>query len=128
VGNWKYIKQGKWNMFKKRQAANVAMVETQQEMESLMNQFEKQVFSSAVNDVTVELFGTMEVKSISSPEKMLLADFNTAYAEAIKTLKKARAIALVKIRNNIQKRHRVDMSTIVPEMKESLDYLNGLEA
>ena len=56
-------------MFKKRQAANVAMVETQQEMESLMNQFEKQVFSSAVNDVTVELFGTMEVKSISSPEK-----------------------------------------------------------
>lgn len=115
-------------MFNKKQAANVAMIETQQEMEGLMNQFEKQVFSSVSNDVTVELFGTMEVKSISSPEKMLLADFNTAYAEAIKALKKARAIALVKIRNNIQKRHRVDMSTIVPEMKESLDYLNGLEA
>lgn len=31
-------------MFKKRQAANVAMVETQQEMESLMNQFEKKSF------------------------------------------------------------------------------------
>ena len=115
-------------MFKKRQAANVAMVETQQEMESLMNQFEKKVFSSTANDVNVELFGTMEVKTISSPEEMPLVDFNAAYGEAIKTLKKARAIALVKIRNNIQKRHRVDMSTIVPEMKESLDYLNGLEA
>lgn len=112
-------------MFNKQ--SNKAMVETQQEMESLMTRFEKQVFEAVNGDVALSLYGTMEIASLDAPELMSLPAFNAAYEKAIADLKKARAVALVKIRNNIQKRHRVDMSAIVPEMKEAVAYLNSLQ-
>lgn len=114
-------------MFK--QKSNLALVETQQEMETLMTLFEQKVFSSTHEGVTVSLYGTMEMKSVESAgEEMSKSAFNHAYQTALKELKSARSVALIKIRNNIQKKHRVDMAAIVPEMKDAISYMDALKA
>lgn len=108
--------------------SNQALVETQQEMESLMTQFEKQTFPAEKGDVKVSLYGTMEIASLASPDTMSKPDFDAAYKAAVGDLKKARSVALVRIRNSIQKRYRVDMAKIVPEMKDAIAYLDSLKS
>lgn len=85
--------------------------------------FESKKFTRALDGVSVSIRGDLQMVAVSSESAIQPASMMAAYDQCLHVVKYARSIAMVQIRNQLLK-DRMDVTNLIPEVQEALDYLD----
>ena len=111
------------------QKANTkALVKAQDEIENLMNDFEKKSFSAKSGNVEVVVLGDMSLKNAINEGDFSISDVLEANQQALSIAKKERSVGLAKIRNRILKQFKFDIKDLIPEIAKAVSHLNELQS
>lgn len=102
--------------------------QAQADMEQLVTDFERREFSATVGRIKVILTGDMKVKTFDSVKEgdggHLLSEINEAYQTAMAQLEHERNLGLVRIRNAILKKFKLDIKNSIPEISRAVAYFD----
>ncbi len=103
------------------------MAKIQERVEAVQNQFEQQEFEASSGDVKLTITGDFKLKSVvstSGKADISIVDLQEANRIAVDELEHQRSIHLLRIRNQINKDHRVDIKSLVPEVAAAVAYMD----
>jgi DNA-binding protein YbaB len=110
-------------MFKRNSVPPQAAAYAQKRMEIIQSQFESKVFSAMHDGVTVSVTGTRKLQSISGADPVSVGAVMQASELAYAQLEYERNLMLVQLRNEVQKMHRVDIKTMVPDIAAAVLFM-----
>jgi DNA-binding protein YbaB len=103
-----------------------ALMSAQHQIETLMNEFDKNLFVGKSGTILVEISGAMKLKSIQPAVGEVLSEsVMLAYDEAMSILEHDRAVILARVRNKVQKEFRFDIKGLIPEIANAVAYLDA---
>lgn len=110
-------------MFNKSLVNTKALQAAQNDVDALINEFERLVFEATEpNGVTVSLKGDMTLHGVSG-DALTPVSVMDAYHLAKVKLDHARAVGLVRVRNAILKQYKFDVKNLVPEIAKAISTL-----
>jgi hypothetical protein len=117
-------------MFNKNAMNPNAVMHAQAKMEEVINQFDVRTFSATEGDVTVTLYGNRKLKSVVADDSALVDTKNveSAFERVSEELEYQRNVKLVQIRNEVMKKYRVDIKSMVPDIASAVADLSARQA